>query len=333
SYIYTDRPIYRPAQKVYFKGILRRLKEDGYEMVSGKTVTVRIQDPTQTKLFEKEIPLSSRGTFSGDIDISDTAALGAYSIIVTSAEGARAGGYFEVQEYKKPEYKVNVTASTKFAQVGSRLRFSITAKYFFGAPVASADVHYYIYRSRYYPWWWSQDYSSDDQFGGGEEDANYYGYGGYGEDLVREGDGTLKSNGTLDVDFEVPQADPKDPYDYSYRIEAQVTDASRRQIEGSASFVGTRGTIIAGVATDRYLYTQGETAKIQIRTSDYEGHPVPASVTLKFIERTSIQIKLENPDIGKYASDYRYEPKDTELSATQVTTNQQGVGSYEYVTH
>lgn len=331
SYIYTDRPIYRPAQRVYFKGILRNLKESGYEMVPGKTVTVRIEDPNSTKLLEKEIPLSSRGTFSGDVEISETAVLGGYRIIATTAARAITNGYFEVQEYKKPEYKVNVTASTKFARVGSRVRFSVAAKYFFGAPVAGADLHYYIYRSRYYPPWWEQDYPQDDQFASGEEDSGYYSYG-YGKDLVKEASATLKPNGTLDVDFAVPPADAKDPYDYSYQIEAQVTDASRRQIMGSADFVGTRGTIMADASPERYLYTPGETAKIRVRTSSYEGHPVSASVTLKFIERTWIRKEIDNPKVGKYESDYAYEPKDTELSSAQVTTTQQGEGSYQYAT-
>src|SRR6267154_787502 len=64
SYIYTDRPIYRPAQKVYFKGILRQWGRNGYQLVDSKTVSVTIEDLNNGKIFDKELPLSSRGTFS-----------------------------------------------------------------------------------------------------------------------------------------------------------------------------------------------------------------------------------------------------------------------------
>ena len=40
----------------------------------------------------------------------------------------------------------------------------------------------------------------------------------------------LDAQGRLDVDFKVPQADPKDYWDYSYRLEAEVTDAARRSM-------------------------------------------------------------------------------------------------------
>ena len=38
SYIYTDRPIYRPAQSVFFKGILRQWTTGGYKMIDSKNV-------------------------------------------------------------------------------------------------------------------------------------------------------------------------------------------------------------------------------------------------------------------------------------------------------
>ena len=57
---------------------------------------------------------------------------------------------FEVAEYKKPEYKERCSGSA-FVPAGTKSKFDINARYFFGAPVANAEVKYYIYCSRYYP--------------------------------------------------------------------------------------------------------------------------------------------------------------------------------------
>src|SRR5215475_2529532 len=40
SYIYTDRPVYRPEQKAYFKGVVRRLGEGGYETPTDRAASV-----------------------------------------------------------------------------------------------------------------------------------------------------------------------------------------------------------------------------------------------------------------------------------------------------
>src|SRR6185369_1402125 len=168
SYIYTDRPVYRPAQTVFFKGILRQWTTNGYKLIDSKTVDVTIEDPDNGKVFEKELPLSDRGTFSGQLDVGDEAPLGNYSITASIGE-ARASGYFEVQEYKKPEFKVTVKGPQQFAAVGEKVRFTINANYFFGAPVTNADVHYYIYKQRYYHWWWNDSDEFDDAAGPSNE--------------------------------------------------------------------------------------------------------------------------------------------------------------------
>src|SRR5436190_7326418 len=58
SYIYTDRPIYRRAQTVFFKGILRQWGTAGYKLLDSKNITVTVEDPNNGKLFEKDLPLS-----------------------------------------------------------------------------------------------------------------------------------------------------------------------------------------------------------------------------------------------------------------------------------
>ncbi|MDX6305119.1 MAG: alpha-2-macroglobulin [Blastocatellia bacterium] len=332
SYIYTDRPIYRPAQKVYFKGILRQWGRNGYQLLDSKTANVTIEDPNNGKVFEKELPLSSRGTFSGEVDIADEAPLGSYNITAAVGE-AKSSGYFEVQEYKKPEFKVTVKGPKEFAAVGEKVRFTVSANYFFGAPVANADVHYYIYKQRYYHWWWGGD--SSDEFddaagpeneGGDEEDPGYYGNG----NDVTEGEGTLNSRGEMAVDFEVPKPDDKDEWDYSYRLEAQVTDASRREMQGSASFIGTRGKSVADAYPERYLYYQGDAARVKVKTADYSGKPVSEKVTLKFVEQKWQKVEKEEENNGyKYTTtDYILHERD--LATADVNTDSQGNATYDF---
>src|SRR6185369_10225088 len=321
GYIYTDRPVYRPAQKVYFRGILRIAGDHGYELPSSSVKTT-IEDPNSGKVFEGELKLSPRGTFSGSVDIAAGAPLGQYRVIA-KAGAASASDYFEVAEYKKPEYKVTVTTGKKFAEVGEKVKFSIEARYFFGEPVKQADVQYYVYRSRYYPWWWADEDDSSSDDASSEDEGGY----GYGNDMVKDGQAVLNADGKLDVEFEVPRPDEKDSYDYTYRLEAQVTDSSRRTIEARASFIGTRGNIVANTRTDRYVYYEGDTAKIKVNTTDYEGRPLSTGVTLKFVERRWDSTPRQD-ESGKTV--YSYTMHERELSSADVTTNQQGEASYDY---
>jgi hypothetical protein len=91
----------------------------------------------------------------------------------------------------------------------------------------------------------------------------------------------LDANGRLEVEFTVPPPDEKDPWDFTYRLEAQVTDSARRMIEGRASFVGTRGNVVATAQPERYVYYQGDTARIKVMTASYEGRPVPVKGDLE----------------------------------------------------
>jgi uncharacterized protein YfaS (alpha-2-macroglobulin family) len=322
GYIYTDRPVYRPAQTVYFRGILRRQAEGGYQVASGP-VQVSIEEPNGGKLLDKELTLSERGTFAGELEVGATAALGSYRIVARSG-GAEASEYFEVQEYKKPEYKVSVSTPKKFVPAGEKIKFTVEARYFFGEPVKEANVSYYVYRSRFYYWWLYDDEEEvllDDE---AAEDEQPY---GYGNDIVHNGEATLDSNGKLEVEFEVPAADERDSSDYTYRLEATVTDESRRAVDAKASIIGTRGSLLASIKTDRYVYYEGDTAKLSVRTSDYEGRPMPATVTLDFVQRRWEKVEKLDDEGNKQVE---YNRLDTRLSSAQVKTDAQGQGIYEY---
>ena len=330
SYIYTDRPVYRPEQKVYFKGILRSLTEKGYQMVDGDALTLTIDDPTGTQVFEKKLTLSSRGTFSGEFDLPEEAPLGSYNVKAQVGE-SQATGYFEVQEYKKPEFKVNVSVQQQYVNVGAPAKFTVSGRYFFGAPVARAEVKYYIYRSRYYSWWGgdgSDDESENLGIQSEPEEESSSAYGGYGDEMVQEGEGKLDAQGRFDVDFKVPQADEKDAWDYTYRLEAQVTDASRRTMDGAASFVGIRGNTVAYASPERYVYYQGDNAKILVTAKDYEGRPVATRVKLTFFERRWEKVVRRT----EYGDEYPdYDLHERELSSGSVETNQQGEASFDYM--
>ena len=319
SYIYTERPVYRPGQKVYFKGILRRQGEAGYEPPAGRTVTVAITDNENREIHRTELPLTARGSFFGEVDLAADAPLGSYQVVPQIGEQKVGYGYFQVAEYKKPEYKVTVSTPRQFVEAGEKTSFTIDARYFFGEPVRQAEVKYYIYRSRYHHWFWE---SEDDGIGESEEDEEEGSLYGYGNDMVVDGEGILNAEGRLVVPFEIPGLNEQEPWDYTYRLTAQVTDAARRQIDGQASLIGTRGKVVIDANPERYVYYQGDRARIKVRAADYEGRPQATRLALRFVE-----VKYEK--VEREQDGYRYtefQPQRRELSMTEVSTNAQGEG-------
>jgi uncharacterized protein YfaS (alpha-2-macroglobulin family) len=293
---------------------------DSTAQLKVKTVFVSIKDPNDARIFEQELQLSKRGTFNGEFTLAEEASLGTYRIETETEEGNSTGS-FEVEEYKKPEYKVSVTAPQRFAPAGSKSRFNVDARYFFGAPVSGAEVTYYVYRSRYYAYFNDGEEPAEDA----DEEAEYSQYDNYYSDLVLEDEGKLDSSGHLQVDFDVPAVSENDVWDFQYRLEAQVTDSSRRSINGAANLVATRGNVIARATPDRFVYTKDlQTATITISTTDYEGRPVPAKVSLKFLSRNWIKVEHKEDE---YDPDYKV--REDELSSAEVITDRQGHASYD----
>ena len=139
GYVYTDRPVYRPGHTVHFRAILRN------EMPTGYQIPDRERGAGPGAGFRRQAGLSAHaaafpamGTVHGDFDLPAAAALGYYGIEIHAGE-ANAGGGFNVEEYKKPEYEVKVTPSKKRVVQGEAIQATIEAKYYYGEPVANAQ--------------------------------------------------------------------------------------------------------------------------------------------------------------------------------------------------
>ncbi|HEX7957671.1 MAG TPA: alpha-2-macroglobulin family protein, partial [Pyrinomonadaceae bacterium] len=145
--------------------------------------------------------------------------------------------------------------------------------------------------------------------------------------MVLEGDGKLNEQGRLDIDFQIPQADPKETWDYEYRLEAEVTDAARRSMSDSASLTGVRSNVVAYAYPDSYVYNQGDAARINVTARDREGRPVQTRVKVTFFERRWLKVVKKDESGYEYPD---YEVKEKELGSASVDTNAEGVGAAAY---
>ena len=285
GYIYTDRPIYRPGHTVHFKVILRAHGGDAYQLPANKPVEVEIQDPSGKSVLQTKLTLSQFGTVHGEFTVAANAALGYYSIFVTAgdANARSANGGFHVEEYKKPEYEVKVTPSQARVLQGEEITATIEAKYYFGEPVAGANVKYVVHTSSF----WSPFIERDDEEGGDQEGAEggddsqgdyYY---DYDRRETAEQSGKLDADGKLTV--HIPTKPDERRRDLRYRIEARVTDDANREISGVNFVVATYGKFALGVSTESYIYKPGDKIVAVVTARDYDGHPVRTPVHVELV--------------------------------------------------
>lgn len=268
GYVYTDRPVYRPGHTVYFKGVLRTQLGAEYRLPELREVLVEIESSDNKTLYRRTHAVSAAGTLDGEFAVPEGAALGYYSILIRAGERTVYSG-FHIEEYRKPEYEVRVAAEERRVLQGQPIRATISARYYYGEPVAGARVTYVVHTSRY----WLPFYDDEEFPEEGEED-DYYG----GEQVLDES-GQLDAEGRLTITIPTAVSDRR--WDLRYRIEARVTDAANREIAGRAFVAATYGSFLVRVWPEQYLYQPGETAKFQVEARDYDGNPVQTAVRLE----------------------------------------------------
>ncbi len=151
AYIYTDRPIYRPGNTVYFKAVVFD-RENGLPVSSGlDSIDVAVYgDPGMSglpvSLFEATLTLDDFGTVTGEVLIPEDSPPGFYHIELTRDEQAIQSLYFDVANYRKPEMEVSVTLEPKELLAGTTLDAQIQADYYFGVPVSGQTFNWALYR-------------------------------------------------------------------------------------------------------------------------------------------------------------------------------------------
>lgn len=274
AHVYTDKPIYRPGHTAHFKAVLRQRTPAGLQPLDRQTVEVSIADNADRVLYRETLRVDEFGTVSADFPVPRSAALGYYAILVKSGD-LQATGTFEVQEYRKPEFDVTLAADSRFITQGRDATVKVSARYFFGQPVANAAVRVAIYQSSYTsPLRWLDDAELADA------DPSFYGGAQIREEALR-----LDANGEATLSLRMPVTE--DGSDVSLRLDARVTDDSDREVSGAMTVVGTYGDVVVATSLDRYVYEPGAPARLSVRVTDYVGAPranVPATVTVERVQ-------------------------------------------------
>ncbi|HSP62281.1 MAG TPA: MG2 domain-containing protein, partial [Pyrinomonadaceae bacterium] len=283
-YAFTDRPAYRPKETVQWKFIARRFADGVYSTPANQVVEYQINDPHGTKVSEGKATLNAFGSAWSSLELAETLPLGEYQIQFWDQGRANHIGdarLFRLEEYKLPEFKVVVKTpeedgKRKSFRLGEKVEVNIQADYYFGGPVSNASVEVVVYQNPFYHYWYPHhDYAwyYDDI----EQQGRYY-YGGQGQTVKRE---TIKTDATgkATITFDTPRENYNQ--DFQYRIEARVTDSSRREIIASDTVRVTRQRYYVYPRSERNIYRPKDKVTVDIKALDANEQPVVTEGTIK----------------------------------------------------
>ena len=299
AYIYTDKPIYRPGHNVHLKAILRWRQMDSLAKFDRPDAEVVVSDTNDKVVFRRQVKLDGFGAVQASFPVPATAALGNYTIRIQSGDAQGTSG-FEVQEYRKPEFEVILTAASRFVVQGRDAIVDVQARYYFGQPVANAQVRWVVNQQPYFsPLRWNDDVEG--------EDSGYW----YGDNQTAEG--TLRLDESGKGQLRIPLGVDENSRDFSARIEAQVTDAANREVSGRTIVHATFGSFFLSAEAGNTIHRGGEQVQVSIRALDYLGaaqQNVPVTLALEHLQ---------------YRSGYYSQPEVTVLTTQSATTDASGM--------
>ncbi len=342
--VFTDRAAYRPGETVRWKLIARELVEGAYRTPAGEILKFAIHGPNGEKVGEGEVKLTAFGGAWGELEVTPEMMLGEYTIAVVLPDKDGDSGWalgmdrlFRLEEYRLPEFKVAVTTDNgpDGVRLGEAFTANVSAEYYFGGPVADAEVEIVVN---------SGPFVRPLPFG---DDARLReGFGDEPTTTVLKKTLRTGPDGTASVQVQTPL---DASYDLLYTIQARVVDSSGREVIANARNVVGRQSYFAELKASRRVAQPEDLVEVSIETADGNEKPVSTrGVVTVFREKwTEVWRAPDGREVsgdelaalkkGIFPPEGQYgwlrvkaEYVSEEISRTELGTDAGGKGSFEF---
>jgi alpha-2-macroglobulin len=290
-YVFTDRGVYRPGERVYVKGCLRRLGSgptgDIGKLAGEQKVELSASSWKGKELNRVVVRVDAYGAFWHVFDLPAQAETGSVEIKAalanagaSIASGSRQPVFvqsFMIEEFRRPEFTVSLAAQSQNSAelIGRPVHMTLAAKQYSGGALSGADVRWDVTAepADFVPCGWSGyffgpwDRSQDTQTVMSPESPS----------------GRTDSTGTSAVRIDLSDEQKAQPVGLS--IQGTVTDINRQAISASHSLIVHPSLKYVGLKRPCSFVHAGEPISLAAIVTDIDGNVQKARIKFRVLRR------------------------------------------------
>ncbi|RYG21696.1 MAG: hypothetical protein EOO07_01940, partial [Chitinophagaceae bacterium] len=139
--LFTDRPIYRPGQTIYYKGLVLINENNKNNILPNELVDLTLKDVNDKEIEKIKVTSNEFGTFQGFFSIP-TGKLNGQMQLSTRYGSAQV----QVEEYKRPSFEVNFDTANQYYTLKDSVSVTGSAISYSGYSNSGSLVSYTVYQ-------------------------------------------------------------------------------------------------------------------------------------------------------------------------------------------
>ncbi|MGN6163854.1 MAG: alpha-2-macroglobulin family protein [Flavisolibacter sp.] len=288
AFVYAERDIYRPGERVNFAALLRDRK---WKSPGALPVKMKFLLPNGKELKSFRKSLNEQGAAEGNIDLSTSAITGSYTLEVYSSNDVLlASKNFMIEEFVPDRIKLTATLNRPFLLPSESATLQINAVNFFGPP---ADNRKYETEIQVKQKQFSSKKYSDYDFSLANQKE-------FHDKDVKEG--TTDQNGNAVINYSVPSL-----YVNTGLLQANfyttVFDETGRPVSRNTSVDIYTQDVFYGIKEDDYYYHPlNQPVKFGLISLDKGGNPVTAAANVQIIKHEYKTVLTKSGSYFRYES-------------------------------
>ncbi|MCX5882087.1 MAG: MG2 domain-containing protein [Deltaproteobacteria bacterium] len=297
-FIITDRPIFKPGETFFYKGMIRAFEKDGLKIprfgdTQAKVSLIPFNGPATD--LQADVPLTGFGSFSGSFSLDAGQAPGLYKLIA-EIDAKPYGGEFRVRDYVKPTFYLELIDRSPTVTSGGRFFVKFRAKRYSGGVPYNLKYEVFLYRKKFETPQWvvesggglnaGTDYQGEIKSASALTEPKRI----YSSVEARLADGKLSPTNTWEsaavmdgsgeafYEFDLPKIDAPAEQEWIYTVMVRAIDASGSQALLTENIYITLSEAQPSVQFSKTVARIGEKGlSVFLRSTYPDGKPAPGA--------------------------------------------------------